>query len=43
MDLIETEDIKKCQEYTEELYKNALKDPDNHDGIITQLEPDILD
>ena len=43
MDLIETEDIKKCQEYTEELYKNALKDPDNHDGVITQLEPDILD
>ena len=42
MDLIEAEAIKKWQEYTEELYKNALKDPDNHDGVITQLEPDIF-
>ena len=42
MDLIEAEAIKKWQEYTEELYKNALKDSDNHDGVITQLEPDIF-
>ena len=43
MDLIETEDIKKrWQEYTEELYKKDLHDPDNHDGVITHLEPDIL-
>ena len=43
MDLTETEDIqKKWQEYTEELYKN-LHDPDNHDGVITHLEPDILE
>ena len=42
MDLIETEDIKKCQEYTEELYKKGLHDPDNYDGMITHLEPDIL-
>ena len=42
MDLTEAEDIKKrWQEYTEELYKN-LHDPDNHDGVITRLEPDIL-
>ena len=43
MDLTETEDIKKSwQEYTEELYKKDLHDPDNHDGVITHLEPDIL-
>ena len=43
MDLIDTEDIKKrWQEYTE-LYKNDLQDPDNHDGVITHLEPDILE
>ena len=43
MDLIEAEDIKKrWQEYTEELYKKDLHDPDNHDGVITHLEPDIL-
>ena len=43
MDLIEAEDIKKrWQEYTEELYKTELHDPDKHDGVITQLEPDIL-
>ena len=46
MDLTEAEDIKKrWQEYTEELYKKALHDPDNHDGVITHthLEPDILE
>ena len=44
MDLTEAEDIKKrWQEYTEELYKRYLHDPDNHDGMITHLEPDILD
>ena len=44
MDLTEAEDIKKrWQEYTEELYKKDLHDPDNHDGIITYLEPDILE
>ena len=44
MDLTEAEDIKKrWQEYTEELYKIDLYDPDNHDGVITQLEPDILE
>ena len=44
MDLTETEDIKKrWQEYTEELYKKELHDPDNHDGVITHLEPDILE
>ena len=43
MDLTEAEDIKKrWQEYTEELYKNYLHDPDNHDGVIAHLEPDIL-
>ena len=42
MDLSEAEDIKKrWQEYTEELYKKDLHDPDNHDGVITDLEPDI--
>ena len=44
VDLTEAEDIKKrWQEYTEELYKKDLNDPDNHDGVITHLEPDILD
>ena len=44
MDLTEAEDIKKrWQEYTEELYKKDLKDPDDCDGVITQLEPDILE
>ena len=45
MDLIEAEDItKKWQEYTEKLYKKTrLNDPDNHDGVITHLEPDILE
>ena len=43
-DLTETEDIKKrLQEYTEELYKKDLHDPDNNDGVITDLEPDILE
>ena len=43
MDLREAEDIKKrWQEYTEELYKKDLHDPDNHDGVITHLEPEIL-
>ena len=44
MDLKEAEDIKKrWQEYTEEVYKKDLHDPDNHDGVITDLEPDILE
>ena len=44
MDLTEAEDIKKSwKEYTEELYKTDLHDPDNHDGVITHLEPDILE
>ena len=44
MDLTEAEDIKKrWQEYTEELYKKHLHDPDNHDGVITHLQPDILE
>ena len=44
MDLTEAEDIKKSwQEYTEELYKKDLHDPDNHDGVIIHLEPDILE
>ena len=42
MGLAEAEDIKKWQEYTEELYKNDLCDQDNQDGVITHLEPDIL-
>ena len=43
MDLTETEDIKKrWQEYTEELYKKVLQNPDNHDGVITGIKPDIL-
>ena len=43
MDLTEADDIKRWQEYTEELYKKDLHDPDNHDGVITRLEPDILE
>ena len=43
MDIAEAEDIKRWQEYTEELHKTDLNDPDNHDGVITQLEPDILE
>ena len=45
MDLTEAEDIKRWQEYTEELCKNDLHNPDNHNGVITRthLEPDILD
>ena len=44
MDLTEAEDInKRWQEYTEELYKEDLHDPDNHDGVITHLESDILE
>ena len=44
MDLTESEDIKKrCQEYTEDLYKKDLQDPDNHNGVITHLEPGILE
>ena len=44
MDLTEAEAIKKrWQEYTEELYKKDLQNPDNHDGVITHLEPDILE
>ena len=44
MDLTEAEDIKRrWQEYKEKLYKNDLQDPDNHDGVITHLEPDILE
>ena len=42
MDLTEAEDIKKWQEYTEELYKKDIHDPDNHNGAITHLKPDIL-
>ena len=44
MDLTEADDIKKrWQEYTEELYKKDLRDPDNHNGVIAHLEPDILE
>ena len=43
MDLTEAEDIKRWQEYIEELYKKDLHDPDNHNGVITHLEPDILE
>ena len=44
MDLTDAEDIKKTwQEYTEELYKKDLREPDNHDGVVIQLEPDILE
>ena len=42
-DLTEAEDTKRWQEYTEELYKKDLPDPDNHNGVITDLEPDILE
>ena len=43
MDLTEAEDIKKWQEYTEELCKRDVHDPENHNGVITHLEPDILE
>ena len=43
MDLTEAEDTKRWWEYTEDLYKKDLQDPDNHDGVITNLEPDILE
>ena len=43
MDLTEAEEVKKWQEYTEELYKKDLHDQDNHNGVITHLEPDILE
>ena len=43
MDVTEAEDIKRWQEYTEELYKKDLHDPDDHDGVITHLELDILE
>ena len=43
MDLTEADSIKRWQEYTEELYKKDLHDPDNHDGVITHLEPDMLE
>ena len=43
MDLTEAEEIKRWQEYTEELYKKDLHDPDNHNGVISHLEPDILE
>ena len=43
MDLTEEDTKKRWQEYTEELYKKDLHDPDNHDGVITHLEPDILE
>ena len=43
MDLTEAEYKKRWQEYTEELHKKPLHDPDNHDGMITHLEPDILE
>ena len=43
MDLTEAEDTKKWQEYTEELYKKDLYNPDNHNGVITHLEPDNLE
>ena len=42
-DIMEAEDIKRWQEYTKELYKKDLHDPDDHDGVITHLEPDILE
>ena len=43
MDPTEAEDVKRWQEYEEELYKKDLHNPDNHDGVITHLEPDILE
>ena len=42
MDRTEAEDIKRWQEYTKELYKKDLHDPDTHNGVITQLEPDLV-
>ena len=42
-DLTEAEEIKRWQEYTEELYKNDLNDPDNHKGVVIHLQPDILE
>ena len=43
MDLMEAEDIKRWQEYTEELHRKDLHNPDNHDSVVTHLEPDILE
>ena len=43
MDITEAKDIKRWQEYTEKLYKKDLHDPDSHDGVITYLEPDIVE
>ena len=43
MNLTEAKEIKNWQKYTEVLYKKGLKDPDNHNGVITHLEPDILE
>ena len=43
MDLTEAKDIKRWQEYTEELYKKDLNDPDNHDGVITHTQPGMLE
>ena len=43
MDLTEAEDIQKKRQYTEELHRKDLHDPDNHNGVITHLEPDILE
>ena len=43
IDLTEADNIKGWQEYTQELYKKDLHDPDNHDGVITHLQPDILE
>ena len=43
MDLTDAEDMKRWQEYTEELYKKDLHDPDNHGGVITHLDPEILE
>ena len=43
MNLTEAKEIKNWQKYTEELYKKGLKDPHNHNGVITHLEPDILE
>ena len=43
IDLTETEEIKRWQEYTDELYKKDFHDPENHDGVITHLKPDILE
>ena len=42
MDLTEADEIKRCQEYTEELFKTDLHDPDNHDGVVIHLNLDIL-